>query len=44
VFAGASVLLSVSADGDPSNADLVAGPIPDAVLIPLDNNLAQRDL
>jgi hypothetical protein len=41
-FAGGSVLLSASADGDPSNADTVTGPIPNVRLVPLDNNVAQR--
>ena len=43
-FAGGSVLLSVSADGDPSNADTVNGPIANVRLAPLDNNVAQRTM
>jgi hypothetical protein len=39
-----SLLASVSATGDPSNADTVSGPIAHSRLIPLDNNLAQRDV
>jgi hypothetical protein len=38
------VLCSVSADGDPSNADTVNGPIPHWRLVPFDNNIAQRNL
>jgi hypothetical protein len=39
-----AVLASVSAPGDLSNADTVNGPIPDWRLVPLDNNLARRDM
>ena len=38
-----SVLASVSATGDASNADTVNGPISNRRLVPNDNNLAQRD-
>jgi hypothetical protein len=38
-----SVLASVSATGDTSNADTVNGPISNRRLVPNDNNLAQRD-
>ena len=41
--AGESLLFGVSAVGDPSNLESVtAGPIPNARLVPLDNNTAQR--
>jgi hypothetical protein len=39
-----SVLVSVSSPGDESNADTVNGPISNARLVPLDNNIAQRDM
>jgi hypothetical protein len=39
-----SLLASASATGDASNADTVNGPLPHRRLIPLDNNLAQRDV
>ena len=39
-----SLLASASASGDASNADTVNGPIAHSRLIPLDNNLAQRDV
>src|SRR4029453_13722269 len=39
-----SLLASASAAGDLSNADTVSGPIAHTRLIPLDNNLAQRDV
>jgi zinc metalloprotease ZmpB len=39
-----SVLASVSATGDASNADTVNGSISNRRLVPNDNNLAQRDL
>src|SRR4029453_7659168 len=39
-----SLLASASAAGDLSNADTVSGPIAHSRLIPLDNNLAQRDV
>jgi zinc metalloprotease ZmpB len=39
-----SLLASVSAAGDASNADTVSGPIAHTRLVPLDNNLAQRDV
>lgn len=38
------LLASVSADGDPSNADTVNGPIPHWRLVPFDNNLGQRNV
>ena len=38
------VLASVTADGDTSNADTVAGPIPHWRLVPFDNNIGQRNL
>ena len=38
-----SVLASVAATGDASNADTVNGPIGNRRLVPNDNNLAQRD-
>ena len=38
------LLASVSADGDPSNADTVNGPIPHWRLVPFDNNIAQRNV
>ena len=38
-----SVLASVSATGDASNADTVNGPISNRRLVPNDNNIAQRD-
>lgn len=38
------LLTSVSADGDPSNADTVNGPIPHWRLVPFDNNIAQRNV
>lgn len=38
------LLASVSADGDPSNADTVSGSIPHWRLVPFDNNLAQRNV
>jgi len=38
-----SVLASVSATGDLSNADTVNGPLPNRRLVPYDNNIAQRD-
>ena len=38
------VLASVDADGDPSNADTVAGSIPHRHLVPFDNNIGQRNL
>ncbi len=37
-----SLLVSVSATGDLSNADTVNGPLPHWRLVPFDNNLAQR--
>ena len=39
-----NILASVSATGDTSNAETVNGPISNARLVPLDNNLAQRDM
>lgn len=36
------LLVSVSAAGDPSNADTVNGALPVRMLVPLDNNLAMR--
>jgi hypothetical protein len=41
---GVNVLVSVSAPGDESNADTVNGAIPNSRLVPLDNNIAQRDM
>ena len=38
-----SVLASVAATGDASNADTVNGPISNRRLVPNDNNIAQRD-
>ena len=38
------VLVSVSADGDISNADTISDPIPHSRLVPFDNNIAQRNL
>lgn len=38
------LLASVSADGDPSNADTVSGSIPHWRLVPFDNNIAQRNV
>ena len=38
------LLASVSADGDPSNADTVNGPIPHWRLVPFDNNIGQRNV
>lgn len=38
------LLVSVSADGDPSNADTVNGSIPHWRLVPFDNNIAQRNV
>jgi hypothetical protein len=38
------LLASVSADGDPSNADTVNGSIPHWRLVPFDNNIAQRNV
>ena len=38
------LLASVSADGDPSNADTVNDPIPHWRLVPFDNNIAQRNV
>jgi hypothetical protein len=41
-FAGPSVLLSVSADGDRSHTDTVVGSVPTARLVPTDNNVVLR--
>jgi hypothetical protein len=39
-----NVLVSVSAPGDESNVDIVNGAISNSRLVPLDNNLAQRNM
>jgi zinc metalloprotease ZmpB len=41
-FDGQSVLVSIGADGDRSNLDLINGSVANARLVPHDNNLAQR--
>jgi hypothetical protein len=41
---GVNVLVSVSAPGDESNADTVNGAISNSRLVPLDNNIAQRNM
>jgi hypothetical protein len=42
-YAGESLLFAADAAGDRSTIDLVtAGPIANARLVPLDNNLAQK--
>jgi hypothetical protein len=38
-----NILMIVSAEGDRSNADLVTGSVPNSILVPLDNNIAQRN-
>lgn len=39
-----NLLMTVRADGDPSNADLVDWSIPNWLLVPFDNNIAQKNL